>query len=641
MKKRISFIAAVLAVVMLLAACGGTAATTAAPTTAAPKTEAPETEAPKTEKPETEAPETDAPETEAPETEAPETEAPETEAPETEAPETEAPETEAPETEAPETEAPETEGPEISADAPTAVVPYETVESYDDVKTYSFLMCWNGGAGAFPFGFNDGAIAKALEERTGVRLEAETIVSSEREKLAQVFMSGIVPDITNAPHWSTNPGGEGELIKNAAIDGLLLNLVGLYERFPNIVRSMTEGVSSVYLARDLEHPDYEGARYVIPTQTPRTDADVQNWAYGIFVRKDILEDLGYEPADINTQDKLYTFLTEIRDGGYVDINDRPVIPAGSWHNGWSSGLINGFSDLSATGWYVDEDGKVQNDIFADWQVDRLLYMRKLVNEGLFDVESLTHTDSVAREKASTGRVAVITGHYPHVRGAFQANLYLTNPEMEYVPVGPLQNDEGKIPTTWNRHGRTGSPVLFFNADIEEPERALNMVDFINSDEGLLLSSFGIEGTHYNFEDGIPVRTEEWDKISKEDPERYNLEGFGIGGQFIGADPFKGWGWDASYMEDGYVNAREFVPMQFFDGKTFDDLAQEWEGRKEYDELMSTINWGDDQKRAIAAESDEAAIEILENYRNRMLEAGMEEMIAYIQAAYDEDPSIIY
>ena len=273
--------------------------------------------------------------------------------------------------------------PALNPDAPTSLVPYEMVKSYDDVKTYTFLMCWNGGAGSYPHGFEDGPIAKAIEERTGVRLEVETIVSSEREKLAQVFASGLVPDITNAPHWSTNPGGEGELIKNAAIDGLLLDLEGLYQDFPNVTRLMNEGVSTVYLEDHLKHPDYNGSRYVIPTQTPRTDDDVQNWAYAVFVRKDILTDLGYEPEQINNPDMLYELLTGIKNGNYVDVNDRPVIPAGSWHNGWSFGsLLSSFGDMSATGWYVDEDGKVNNDIFADWQEERLMFMRKLVKEGL-------------------------------------------------------------------------------------------------------------------------------------------------------------------------------------------------------------------------------------------------------------------
>ena len=81
--KLLSILLAVLMFAGLLAACGGSPATTAAPTTKA--TEAKKTEAEKTEAEKTEAEKTEAEKTEAEETEAPATEAPETDAPETEA----------------------------------------------------------------------------------------------------------------------------------------------------------------------------------------------------------------------------------------------------------------------------------------------------------------------------------------------------------------------------------------------------------------------------------------------------------------------------------------------------------------------------------------------------------------------------
>lgn len=515
-----------------------------------------------------------------------------------------------------------------------------TGEVNTDVKTYTFLHAWNGGAAAFPFGFEDGSVAKLIEGKTGVRLNVETIVSSEKEKLAQIFASGLVPDITNAPHWSTNPGGEGELIKDAAAEGMLLGLNGLYEDFPNVDRMMNEGVSDLYLSRDLNHPDYDGERYVIPQQTPRRDEDVRNWAYNVWVRGDILSDLGHEQADIDSSEALYDLLVEIKNGDYTDINGNPIIPSGAWHNGWNYGdFLDSFTDGTMTGWNL-EDGQLVNDMFSDLQEDRILYMRKLITEGLFDPEALTHTDTQAKEKAVTGRVAVLNAHYPHVYGFFASTLYIDNPEMKYVPVGPLKNAAGEVNKGYERHGRTGSPVIFFSADIEEPERALGFIDYINSDEGLVTVLFGIEGTHHTMVDGIPTLTDEWKEIQTTDSNKWHLEGFGLG-NFIGADPSIGNGWDANYMEEGYVEAREFAPMEFFEGTTVDQLTEMWEGRPAYDTALSTINWGDEEKKAFLAESDEKALEILENYRKRLMDAGIEEMTEYVNDAYADDDTILY
>lgn len=540
-----------------------------------------------------------------------------------------------------------TETPSASAPAPATQAPTpdeskapETPDA-QDVTTYTFLMAWNGGAAQFPDGYLDGAVAKAFEEKTGVRIQAETITSSEREKLAMVFASGDLPDITNAPHWSTNPGGEGELIKNAAVEGLLLPLNGLYEKYPNVVRSMTVGLSKSYLEEHVEHPDYNGEHYVIPTQTPGSNDDVTNWAYNLFARKDILEALNIKPEDVNTTEAIYDLLKKIKEGNFTDINGKPVIPGGTWHNGWDyNTFLRGFSDGGPTGWDMIGDEMVA-DVFNPLMEQKVLFMRKLVSEGLMDPECFTQTDTMGKEKHVTGRVAVFGCHYPHQYGFFASTLYVTNPEMEFVPLGPILNSKGEPTVGWSSVGRSGSPVLFFSKDIENPDKAMAFVDFINSEEGLLLTSFGIEGVHYNMVNGIPTLTEEWAEIKKTDPVRWYKEGFGIGDQFIGADTRTSRGWKPDYEEAGYKHAREIMPLEFYPGYNADNIANQWEGKPAYDEKMSTTNWGDELKKAFLAGSDAEALAIIEAQRKRMKDAGYDEMAKYVTDRIKADSSIAY
>ncbi|MEG6613452.1 extracellular solute-binding protein [Pseudoclostridium thermosuccinogenes] len=511
-----------------------------------------------------------------------------------------------------------------------------------DIIEYTFLNCWNGGGGDFPDGFENSELVQKLTEITGVKLKVEVITSSEREKLATVFASGDLPDITNAPHWSTNPGGEGELIKNAAVEGLLLPLKNLIQKYPNIMRLYEIGaISQVYKERDIEHPDYNGEIYVIPTQTGRTKEDVTNWAYNLFARSDILEALNIKPEEVTTTEAIYDLLVKIKNGNFTDINGKPVIPGGTWHNGWSYGEFQrGFQTGNVTGW-VMQDGKLINGIFTQNEIDKALFMRKLVAEGLFDPECFTQTDTMAKEKMITGRVAVFGCHYPNQYGFFKGTLYQTNPEMKYVPLGPILNQKGEAPAQIERVGRTGSPVLFFSKNIKDPDRALAFVDYINSDEGLELVTFGIEGKHYTKENGVPKYTEEWKNIKNTDSNKFKLEGFGLGGSFIGADPRKGWGWEEDYMEEGYVKAREINPLKFIDYKTADDVVNTWPGKAAYDEKMSTTNWGDELKKAYLAKSDEEAIAIIEAQRKRMIDAGYLEMEKFLNEEYAKDPKIIY
>lgn len=515
-------------------------------------------------------------------------------------------------------------------------------EGEQEVIELTFLMDWNGGAYNFPDGYNDGVIAKVIEEKVGVRIIAETITSSETEKLAAVFASDDLADITNGPFWDTKPGGEGELIKRAAIDGQLLALNQYLDDYPNIKKAVTEGVSTAFRELHLENADFGGERYIIPRK-PATDDDVTNWAYSVFARKDILEALNVEPESITTPELLRELLEKIKAGGFTDINGKPVIPAGNWHNGWSyDQYVLGFNYGGwIDEWGVNEEtGLIEKREMLQNEIDRTLFMRNLIADGLYDAEALTQTDTMGKEKMATGRVATFGCHWQHMNSFFESTLYLTNPEMEYIPLGPVTMQNGETPKSVYRKGAYGFGCLFISSKTKYPEKALELIEFLSSEEGILLSKFGIEGTHYNMIDGVPVRTEEWTKIKSEDSQRYYLEGFGYG-ELTTDDPLKGKGWDPDYNKAGWVHAREVRPLAFFDGYSVDDIFNSADGIEAYNEQMATVNYNDLKKVAMTAESDEAAIALLEDYRSKMRAAGYDEIIQYVNEKLAEDPSIVY
>ena len=89
---------------------------------------------------------------------------------------------------------------------------------------------------------------------------------------------------------------------------------------------------------EMNSPEFEGKQYFIPTETPDgTLESIHNWNYGLYAREDILKALNVNPADIDTQDKLYDLLTQIKNGNFKDIGGKSVIPAGTMHNGWEYG----------------------------------------------------------------------------------------------------------------------------------------------------------------------------------------------------------------------------------------------------------------------------------------------------------------
>lgn len=112
-----------------------------------------------------------------------------------------------------------------------------------------------------------------------------------------------------------------------------------------------------------------------------------------------------------------------------------VIPLGGFHNGWAVGIGNTMFYGSG---YVDKgDGTLENSFFSKQYEDYTLYYRKLISEGLLDLEAFTQTDPIANEKIKQGRIAVLAAHYPAILDASK-DYVKAHPGSDYIPVGPLE-----------------------------------------------------------------------------------------------------------------------------------------------------------------------------------------------------------
>ena len=217
----------------------------------------------------------------------------------------------------------------------------EKTSKFDDVKL-TMLVCWNGGFKTASDQYNN-EVAAAIREKTGVTVEYEGIMMSEVEKLNLVFASGDMPDIINAPYWGGD-GGETGVIKKAATEGRLIDIKNLLPNYPNLADAYDVGIiSQSYLENDLDDPEFNGARYILPQETPGDVPDITNWAYGVFVRGDVPEALDVDPTSIKTSEDLYNFMAAARDYGFKDVNGNDCIVATTYHEGWDySGYIMNF-----------------------------------------------------------------------------------------------------------------------------------------------------------------------------------------------------------------------------------------------------------------------------------------------------------
>ncbi len=415
--------------------------------------------------------------------------------------------------------------------------------------------------------------------KVSIDIEEEKVI----EKLNTMFASGVMPDFVNAPFWSTT-GGEGKVILKAATEGMLLDLTPYIDKYPNIKKLYEIGVARDFKEFDLNHPDFGGKIYIIPQQTPgENPEDVTNWAYGVYARGDILKELGVNPEEVNTSEKVYELLVKIKEGNFTDTTGRPVIPAGTWHNGWDYNQFLGtWSDYTISD-YRQEDGKVIHWIFSKDQQEKLMFMRKLVKEGLLDLEAFSNTDTMAKEKMAVGKIAVFGAQSG--MDHFKTTLYTTNPEMKYELLGPLLNKSGKIKTQVEKKGRSGFPAMFLSATTEKADAVLRFIDFCNSEQGWLLAQWGVEGVHYTMENGKPKWIPEMKEKFDNEVNFKRDQGVGYLGGFIGADG-KPSLWpvpeeDKTQFDKWQDEYKAKLPIVFIDKVSANYLERDWPGLTDY------------------------------------------------------------
>jgi len=486
----------------------------------------------------------------------------------------------------------------------------------DGVVTLKVLNNWNGSSGA---DVDMTPVEKVIEEKTGVRIEWEYTKGSEAEKVNQIFTTQDLPDIYTGPAW----GGELDSIIKAAKEDQLVDLTDKLDQYPNLAKLVAkEHVPPALYEKAIDA--YDGKKYLLLQNQPATDQDGTDWLYGFYVREDIAKQVGVDPQSVKTKDDLYQLMKKIKDAD-LKANGLPVIPFGGFHNGWAVGIGNTMFYPTE---YLDSGNGQLEYVFMNKAYDEYtLYYRKLISEGLLDSEAFTQTDPIAQEKIKQGRVAILSAHYPAILDASK-DYAKSHPGSNYVPVGPLERAgaEANRPADLNIQGNN---VTVIPKKSKNVDAALRVLEFLASDEGFLLTRYGVEGTHWEMKDGKPTAKQEWfDKFTEDTTGKARKnEGLSIGLENLsGLDQLNSLGngdiWADQERTAAMDNARKVLRpngtqlISAFKPGDVITKSPQWEMLK-----PSMDKIGDAWKEAVYAKSDEAALKILNDLRGQLNKTG--------------------
>lgn len=332
----------------------------------------------------------------------------------------------------------------------------------------------------------DQALISKVEEAVNVKINFIVPPSSGyQEQLQLTLVSGDYPDVVFFPSETS------EIFLNAVNDGFLIPVNEYLENAPNLME-YTYDISweALQVLRD-------GKIYGIPRTTiARYD--------GFEVRKDWLDAIGFEVPENHeiTIDQFTDILRKFtRDdpdgnglddtygyGGYLNTNKvlDPILSTPLGNLGWQETSGGEYKYMHPM---YDRNSGLFKEILA--------YNQMLFTEGLVDPDALTIDRNMSGDRFKRGITGVRDEFAGYIVGK-EKEMKETNPnaELTYLYV---QDRNGEVKgaaygtALWGLWGITNTA--------EHPEKIVQLFDWLLSDEGWDLVTYGVEGVEYNMVDG--------------------------------------------------------------------------------------------------------------------------------------------
>lgn len=336
-----------------------------------------------------------------------------------------------------------------------------------------------------------------LEEVTGIEFEHIPVANSNfNEKLNILIASGGAPDIFDIGVHDANKLG---------MMGALKSLDEISEGMDNLNKYADEHED---LLRHLISED--GRIFVFPSNGV-SEGSRMGWLY----RKDIFDKHGISVP--KTSDELYSALKKLKE---LYPSSYPL----TFRSYQSRMKMLLFGWDTGRDYYYDHDEKIWKFAPLDpGYKEAMQYMNKLYTEGLIPPDFMTISTENWNSMVSTDN-AFVTLDYVSRIDEFNNVMRQTNPEFTLAYLPPVAGGTyGKQLVANNTLSAGNCSVYSKTKNLDAVKR---FIDFLYTDEGIELTSWGVEGETYTVEDGKKKFIDA--KTNVEVTKKYGLHTAGVG-----------------------------------------------------------------------------------------------------------------
>lgn len=497
-------------------------------------------------------------------------------------------------------------------------------------------------------------VMQELKRRTGMQIEfLYTPGENDRSVMTAHLATGNLPDlIVSYLNNSTRP--EFPILLRAARDGMFVDLAPLIKDTKVYFKYFDKN----YLPADSSEnitwrKEFGGAAYFMHLAIDAVDTSTQwipaeEYIGGMYIQSAIAKDLGLDVKSIDSTDKLYELLKQIKEKDYKDVNGNSITPLGPKYWGGSADALDYVvTDLHwgvSGGYNLTEDGKVLHEAETEWAMKKVEYLQKLIQEGLMHKEFFTIDETRAGELSANKSVGIIADVHNYKEIIYQTE--------DWIPLGPISDYKvvaGKITTGKGGYGQWAIPEGTPN-----PEEIVKLLDYLSTKEGQMLMLYGVEGVSYDLVDGQPrLKPEVVTAIEAGDSKTlYNTYGAAFDGSGV---------YGLSYLLTDIQNEAYFGEARpgATGGTTFaravqiaTDYPQTYRlvpGLRanafltelpDVNAKMSLLNYNEALVQAVFADSPEKVQQIIESFRKQLEDAGVKEFEALVEKLHTENPNLV-
>ena len=343
-------------------------------------------------------------------------------------------------------------------------------------------------------GWGTDAISREITQRTGVTIDIKDATTSDSQQLNAMMASGEIPDFVIYD--------AGKAVRNTLWkQGFVLPLNKLMDQYaPNMWKILPKDEDKIYTESD-------GNLYLLTSYF--ADIDRNNTLQGTITNKGALainepmyDKLGNPPYKTLADYKalLMTAREKLSGVKFLAYDGAVTTPQdGSTNMAQLINRVYGGTDTKAIG----ADGTVHLNFRDDTYLKAVLYINDLYRSKLFDPENFTTT-----QENQFSQLAKNQQIFSYWGQGFNIYKYDMSEKGPYKDVEPPQEPgiPFKIQSGVSQIG--GGESVSISKNCKNPDRAIQYLEFLVSDEGQMLTYHGVEGKDYTLEEGYPKNSQE-------------------------------------------------------------------------------------------------------------------------------------